>query len=327
LDKARGKRWVEAQRVDQGYNKRHGRSHRRSHGIGKSTLALAVARRLGGVVINADAMQVYADLRVLTARPSPTDEAVIPHALYGTVDAAISYSVAAWLSDAQDAIEAAHAAGRRPVLVGGTGLYLTALTEGLSQVPPIPPAVRTKWRTRQGKQSSEMLHAELAARDALMAGRLRPSDAQRIVRALEVIEGTGRSLAHWQADRVPGPLAGAALTRILITPERSRLRQTIAERFAVMVARGAVEEAATLIARGLEPALPAMKAIGLRQLGEFAAGRLSLPHAMEAAITLTRQYAKRQETWFRHRFADWPRVSNAADGLDLIDRDAAQLRR
>lgn len=264
------------------------------------------------MVVNADAMQVYRDLRVLTARPSPQEEARAPHALYGHVDGAQAHSVAAWLADARAALGRAREEGRVPVVAGGTGLYLAALTEGLSPVPPVPEEVRTHWRARQAQEPAEALHAALARRDPEMARRLRPSDPQRIVRALEVVDGTGRSLAEWQRER-EAPLlpAGPGVRRIVLSPDRTLLRRRIAERFQAMMAAGAVEEAAALASRGLDPDLPVMKAIGVAELSAHAEGRLSREEAVERAVTATRQYAKRQETWFRHRFADWERWPTA----------------
>ncbi len=259
----------------------------------------------GGTVINADAMQVYRDLSILTARPSADDEAAVPHALYGHVDAATPYSVAAFLADAAAAIAAARGSGRVPVIVGGTGLYLAALTEGLSAVPEIPPDIRARWRARAGEAD---LHATLARRDPVMAARLRPTDPQRIVRALEVIDATGRSLADFQAERSPPVLPLADAEAMVLAPDRAVLRERIARRLQVMMAAGAVEEAARLAARGLPTDLPAMKAIGLAPLAAHAAGRLSREEALAAAVTETRQLAKRQETFFRGRLAGWPRV-------------------
>lgn len=271
---------------------------------------MALATRHGGVVINADSMQVYGDLAILTARPSAADEARVPHALYGHVDAASAHSVAAWLADIAAALDTARGQGRRPIIVGGTGLYLAALTEGLSPMPDVPAAVRERWRQRQGELPSEALHAELARRDPAMAARLRPSDPQRIVRALEVIEGTGRSLLAFQAERSAPLIDPAHAARIVLAPDRTVLRARIAERFETMMAAGALAEAGRLAARNLDGTLPAMKAIGVVALTSHAAGTLSREEAIARAITESRQYAKRQDTWFRNRFGDWPRYQS-----------------
>lgn len=276
---------------------------------------MSLAERHDGIIVNADAMQVYRDLRILTARPDAADEARVPHALFGTVDAAEPHSVALWLDDAAAALAAARATGRRPIVVGGTGLYLAALTEGLSPIPPVPAGIRQAWRARQAEASPQALHAELARRDPEMAARLRPSDPQRVIRALEVIDATGRSLADWQRERSAPLIAPGEAVRIVLAPPRAALREAIAIRFERMMEEGAVEEAARLAARGLDPALPAMKAIGVRPLAAHAAGELDRSEAVARAVTESRQYAKRQETWFRHRFRDWPRAENAMAAL------------
>ncbi|WP_226583374.1 tRNA (adenosine(37)-N6)-dimethylallyltransferase MiaA [Acuticoccus sediminis] len=277
---------------------------------GKSALSLALAERLGGAIVNADSMQVYRDLRVLTARPSAADEALAPHHLYGHVDAAEAMSVARWLDGVRAALSEVRAAGRVPIVVGGTGLYLAALTEGLSSMPDIPQAVRQRWREAQAREPSEALHAALAVRDPAMAARLRPSDPQRIVRALEVIEATGRSLGEWQGEREPPLLpVGPGVAAIVVSPPREILRERIALRFEAMLEECAVDEAVGLLARGLDPALPAMKAIGVAPLSAYAAGRTGRAEAVAEAVRQTRQYAKRQDTWFRHRFAGWQRLA------------------
>ncbi|UOM36942.1 tRNA (adenosine(37)-N6)-dimethylallyltransferase MiaA [Acuticoccus sp. I52.16.1] len=277
---------------------------------GKSQLALTLAERLGGAVVNADSMQVYRDLRVLTARPGVADEARAPHHVYGTLDAAEPASVARWLGDAATAIEAARHAGRVPIVVGGTGLYLAALTEGLSPMPRIPDAVRRHWRQAQAHEPPQVLHAILAERDPAAAARLRPTDPQRIVRALEVVEATGRSLSAWQAERTPPVLPrGPGVAAYVLAPPRDLLRERIAQRFEAMMEAGAVEEAVGLTARRLDPALPAMKAIGVAQLSAYAMGLVGRGEAVADAVTRTRQYAKRQDTWFRNRFADWERLA------------------
>jgi len=282
---------------------------------------MALAERHGGTVVNADAMQVYRDLRVLTARPSQADEARVPHALFGHVDGAAAYSVAAFVDDAAAAIAAARAAGRVPVVVGGTGLYLSALVEGLSPVPPVPDHVRNAWRGRQAAMPAEALHAELARRDPVMAARLHPSDPQRIVRALEVKEATGRSLVEWQSERAPPVLAAdPRVRRIVLSPPRGLLRGRIEARLEAMIDGGAVAEAEALAARGLDPGLPVMKAIGVAQLADHAAGRAGLDEAVARAVTASRRYAKRQDTWFRHRFADWARFACVEDAIDTAER-------
>lgn len=283
---------------------------------GKSALALDLARRLGGVVVNADASQVYADLRVLSARPAPADEAAVPHALYGHVDAAEAYAVGRYLDDVHRVInrlstgaEAASQqdalAGKIPIFVGGTGLYLEALTAGLAAVPAIPEEVRARWRAF-GPASA--LYAELSQRDPEMAARLRPTDPQRLIRALEVIDATGRSLARWQEEATRGPLDPLDTLRIALAPERAVLRERIARRLAAMVAEGAVEEAARLDARGLDPALPAIKALGVRPLAAHARGDTSLDEALDRTRLDTGRYAKRQSTWFRNRMEGWRQV-------------------
>ena len=268
-------------------------------------------------MVNADSMQVYRDLWILTARPSTTEVERRPHALYGHVDAANAYSVAAWLDDARTALEAARSAGCTAIFVGGTGLYLAALTQGLSPVPPIPARIRAHWRGRQA--DGEALHGTLAALDPLMAERLRPSDTQRIVRALEVFDATGRSLAHWQAVRCDGPLTGdLSYKAIVLEPPRDALRGAIATRFSRMLEEGALEEVERLVARDLPPDRPAMKAIGVRPLAAHLAGEVTLNEATEQAVRDSGRYAKRQSTWFRHRFSSWERAGEANAAYDLI---------
>lgn len=275
---------------------------------GKSALALDLARALDGVVINADSMQIYRDLCILTARPSPAEEAAAPHRLYGHVDPARPFSVADWLADAGAALAEAEAEGRVPIFVGGTGLYFEALTKGLAPVPEVPEEIRGFWRARAEAVGAAGLHRELAARDPVMAARLRPTDTQRLTRALEVIEATGRSLADWQAmAHSPALVAAEGAVRIVLEPARAVLHERIARRFEAMVADGAVAEAAAFAARGLSPAMPATRAIGVAALADVAAGRISLAQGIERGIVETRQYAKRQSTWFRGRMGDWAR--------------------
>lgn len=279
---------------------------------GKSALATELAARHGGVVVNADSMQVYDTLSVLTARPSQADMKVVPHALYGHVDAATTYSTGVWLRDVEAALSAARAAGRLPVIVGGTGLYFTALLGGLSEMPEIPAGIRAHWRGRLADAGPEHLHAELAARDPETATGLNPADGQRIVRALEVLEATGRPLRVLQRRKGRALLDPAGCRKILLTPERSLLHERIARRASAMLAGGAAfDEVRQLSRLRLDPALPIMKAIGVRELLDVLAGLRSLPEAETAITTATRQYAKRQTTWFRNQFGtDWLQVGN-----------------
>lgn len=275
---------------------------------GKSQRALALAAAHGGVVINADSMQVYRELRVLSARPSPGDEAAIPHRLYGHVGAATRYSVGQWLADAAEALAEARSEGQLPVFVGGTGLYFKALTEGLAAIPPIPPEIRAGVLAAAEGEPAEALHARLAARDPETAAATRPSDRARILRGLEVIEATGRPLAEWRRGPGSAPLLAADRTmRIVLDPPRPLLHERIAERADCMIHDGAIDEALALGALGLSPDLPAMKAIGVRQFLDHHAGKLTLAEAIASVKTETRRYAKRQVTWFRHQAADWPR--------------------
>lgn len=279
---------------------------------GKSALALRIAERCDGIIVNADSMQVYAELRILTARPTPDDEARAPHRLYGHVRSADGYTVARYLEDAAGALAAA--GGKPVILVGGTGLYFNALTQGLSEIPPVDPAVRTFWRDRAQQMSARALHEELAVCDPVLYGRLHPHDTQRILRALEVNDSTGTPLSVWQERRSPPVLADARPIKVVIAPDRAWLHQRIAERFDAMVGAGGLEEAAAFAALGLDPALPAMKAIGLPEMIAAARGEMSAEAAVEAAVTATRQYAKRQETWFRNQMADWRRVDPERHG-------------
>lgn len=268
---------------------------------GKSALAMAVAERFRGVVINADSMQVYRELRILTARPSPSDEVRVPHRLYGVMSAAEPCSAGRWRTMALAEIEAAHADGRLPVLCGGTGLYLKSLTEGLSPMPQVPAAVRAAVRGRLKNDGAAALHRELAARDPATAARLEPSDGQRIARALEILEATGRTLAAWQSEPPSGPPPGLDFSTILLVPPRDVLYAACGRRLEEMIAAGALEEVRQLVAMGLDPALPAMKALGIPELARHLAGNCELESAVRAAQQATRRYAKRQLTWLRHQ--------------------------
>lgn len=281
---------------------------------GKSALALALAERAGGVVINADSMQVYRDLRVLSARPSVEEEARAPHLLYGHVDGADEYSVAHWLEDVRRVL--GELEGRLPILIGGTGLYFKALTRGLSPMPAIPEAVRQKVRALGDDAGA--LHARLAALDPETALRLRPSDTQRLLRAIEVFEATGKPLARWQDERTDPPVLPADdALKIFLATDRTALRERIARRFRLMMEEGALDEVRALDARGLPADRTILKAHGVPWLRRHLAGEISLDEAIEGSILDTRQYAKRQDTWFRHQLDGWMALSPEEAGRAL----------
>ncbi len=265
---------------------------------GKSALALDIAARIGGTVINADSMQIYRELRVLTARPTPAEETLAPHALYGVRPAAEAGSVAWWRDAALAAIAASRVAGRVPILCGGTGLYFAALAGGLASIPEPGPAARAEARELLAWGGAAALHARLAAADPDTASRLRPSDGQRLARAWEVWRGTGRGLAAWQAQTTKA--AGEAFRAILLDPPRPALREAIAARTQAMLAHGALDEVRDLLALRLDPALPAMRAHGVPELAAHLVGDLGLEAAMSRIRLVTGQYTKRQATWFRH---------------------------
>ncbi|AEI03806.1 tRNA dimethylallyltransferase MiaA [Afipia carboxidovorans OM5] len=272
---------------------------------GKSALALALAEAAGGTVINTDSMQVYRDLRVLTARPTIEEEVCAPHRLYGHVDAAVNYSAGAWVNDAAAVLAEVHAEGRLPIFIGGTGLYFKALTRGLSDVPPVPDEVRQGVRARLDRDGPEALHEELARRDPQAAARLKPRDRVRIARALEVVEATGRPLADWHAHGLPPLLPAEGVTALFLAPDRAALYERIDRRFEVMAASGALAEAEALGRRGLDPLLPAMKAHGVPALIRHLAGELTREEAIAIGQIDTRHYAKRQFTWFRHQLPEF----------------------
>ncbi|MBS9720870.1 tRNA (adenosine(37)-N6)-dimethylallyltransferase MiaA [Tianweitania sp. BSSL-BM11] len=275
---------------------------------GKSALALRLARANGALIVNADSMQVYDVLRVVTARPGEADLGQAPHRLYGHVAPTIAFSTGSWLRDV-----AALAArdGERPLIfVGGTGLYFRALVEGFAEMPTIPPHIRDRWRYKLHEEGPDKLHRILRAEDPKMAAALRPGDGQRIVRALEVLETSGRSISEWQADSRPALIDRASASFQVIEPDRAVLVERINRRFDRMVEEGALDEVAALLALDPDPAVPAMKAIGVRELGEVLADRMPLADAIERAKIATRQYARRQSTWFRNQFGpEWQRIS------------------
>jgi len=268
---------------------------------GKSALALDVAAALPATIINADSMQVYRELRVLTARPTPADEAKVPHRLFGVRAAAEPCSAGRWLRLAVSEIEAAHAAERLPIVVGGTGLYLKALLEGLAEVPEIPEAVTREARALHVRLGGVAFRETLAALDPDAAGRLSASDSQRLIRAYAVARATDRPLADWQRMSAPGPALNARFAVIVLSPPRAALNAALDARFDAMMAEGALDEVRALLALGLDPMLPALKAVGVPELRRFLDGDGSLAEAVAAAKGATRNFAKRQMTWLRHQ--------------------------
>ncbi|HZG08655.1 MAG TPA: tRNA (adenosine(37)-N6)-dimethylallyltransferase MiaA [Allosphingosinicella sp.] len=278
---------------------------------GKSALALALAKRTGGVIINADSAQAYRDLRIVSARPSPAEEARAPHRLYGYRDGASPCSAADWAEDARAEIAKAHAAGRLPILVGGTGLYIRTLLQGIAPVPAPDPAVREAVRAMPVAQA----FAALGMEDPEAAARLQPADTTRVQRALEVVRSTGRPLAKWQQERTGGIGGEVALRPLLLLPPRQWLYARCDRRFAEMLSEEGLAEVRSLVARKLDPALPVMRAIGVREVAAHIAGGLTHEEALAAGQTATRQYAKRQYTWFANQPpSEWPRYRGILDG-------------
>lgn len=287
---------------------------------GKSALALELALSTGGIVINADSMQVYRDLRIITARPTHGEEGRAPHRLYGHVDAAVNFSAGAWVVDATKALEEAKAEGRLPIFIGGTGLYFKALTAGLSVVPPIPAEIREGVRARLERNGVEALHEELARRDPRAAERLNLRDRTRIARALEVVEATGRSLLDWHHEGQPPLLPKDSFHAVFLAPERDELYARIDARFDAMLGAGALREVERLAARHLDPLLPAMKAHGVPALIRHLRGEIGLDDAATIGRADTRHYAKRQFTWFRHQLPEfeWVKPEEARSWLAAI---------
>ena len=277
---------------------------------GKSALALRRARELGGVIVNADAMQVYDVLRVLTARPGPGETDEVPHLLHGMVSPRQRFSTGDWLRAVAALLPEVD--GRPLIFAGGTGLYFEALLNGLAAVPPVPEAAVAAAEAEVRGLDGEARQRLIAARDPEMARRLKAPDPQRVVRALAVLSATGRSLASFQEDRAPALLEDCELERIVLNPDRDVLGTRIASRFGTMLQDGAVEEVQRLRALDLDPSLPAMKAIGVREIGDWIDGRCDRAEAVERAVIATRQYAKRQRTWFRNRMPDWHWVDPAS---------------
>lgn len=285
-------------------------------GSGKSALALALAREFDGVIINADSMQVYRELEIVSARPKLSEMGDVPHRLYGHVSGEVAYSTGAWLEDVAVVLAELEASDKRAIFVGGTGLYFQALLEGFSQVPDIDPEVRSFWRG-EAERLGAALHDELKGRDPVMAGRLEPGDTQRIVRALEVIEGTGRSLSEWQKMNSVPLLDADNTHRYVVEWERGVLYERINLRFAKMIEAGALEEIKALDALHYDASLPIMRALGVPELLRHIRGETTLPEAVEAASQQTRRYAKRQLTWLRGNMIAWEAL-NAQDMERLL---------
>lgn len=274
---------------------------------GKSALALNLARETGALIINADSQQLYADLRVLTARPSPEDEAQADHRLYGVADAADAWSVGKWSRAALNLLDIARADGRPAILVGGTGLYFTALTRGLAEIPPVPQSVRDAVEADYMAQGEAAFRARLAEIDAEAARSIEQGDRQRLVRAMSVHSASGRALSDWKADTRPLLSPGSWRGRV-IEPDRADLYANCDRRVDLMMENGALDEVRALTARNLSPALPAMKAVGVRELAAYLAGEIGRDEAIDALKQATRNYAKRQLTWFRNQTPGWARV-------------------
>jgi tRNA dimethylallyltransferase len=278
---------------------------------GKSALALALAERANGVIVNADSAQVYQDLRIVSARPGAEEEARAPHRLYGYRDGAEACSAADWAADARREIADAHAAGLLPILAGGTGLYLRTLLDGIAPVPAIDPQVREAVRALPVGEAYQALLGE----DPAAAARLRSSDTTRVQRALEVVRSSGRPLGEWQQERRGGISNAIRLEALLLLPPRDWLYARCDRRFEEMLFSQGIGEVRSLLARELDPALPVMRAIGVREIAAFLAGELSREQALEAGRTATRQYAKRQYTWFANQLpSEWPRFREVLEG-------------
>jgi tRNA dimethylallyltransferase len=275
---------------------------------GKSALALRVAGAVGGELVNADALQLYSDLTALSARPTPEETAGVPHHLFGVADGADGWSVGRWARAAGPVIDEIVARGRTAVVVGGTGLYFKALTDGLADIPPTPAAVRAGVGKTFDTLGEARFRELLASVDPVAEARIAPGDRMRLSRALEVLEATGRPLTAWQAKTAPA-LPADAWRAMVIEPERDRLYARCDARFETMLEGGALDEVRALIARGLDPDLPVLKAVGVRELAAHLRGEISLAQAAELARRETRRYAKRQLTWLRNQTPDWPRIT------------------
>lgn len=291
-------------------------------GGGKSALALRLALAVGGEIVNADSMQLYADLRILTARPSDEDEARAPHHLFGVADAGEAWSVGRWLAAARDVLGDIAGRGRTAIVVGGTGLYFRSLTRGLADIPPVPSAIRQETAAMFDALGEAAFRDRLAGVDPAAARRIGTGDRQRLMRAWEVFAATARALSDWQADG-PGVLDGAAWRGVILSPPRAELYRRCDARLVDMIEAGALDEVAHLMARGLDAGLPAMKALGVAPLAALLRGEMSLDQALARAQQETRHYVKRQITWFRHQTPDWPRIEGR-DGDEQLGQILAR---
>jgi len=285
---------------------------------GKSSLALELAKRHDGVIINADSMQVYRGLQLLSARPGAADLARARHFLYGFVDPSQRFSTGAWLRAAADLISGDELADKTLIFVGGTGLYFQGLTDGFTPVPDVPAEIMAQISKQVLPLDRNQRLALLLERDPQMAEQLKEPDQQRVIRALSVVAATGRSLASWQKEKQAGLLNGFKLEKLVLNPDRDLLRERIQRRFSLMLQSGVVDEVNALLALKLAADLPVMKAIGVRQIADWQMGLISVDEAQNLAVNATRQYAKRQRTWFRKKMKDWDWLSSKADFHRII---------
>jgi tRNA dimethylallyltransferase len=290
---------------------------------GKSALALELARQLDAVIVNADSMQVYRDLQILTARPGAPETSICEHVLYGFVDGAETFSTGRWIAEISQVLAALARDNRLAIITGGTGLYFKALTAGLAPVPDTPEAIRAKWRERLRQAGAGSLFAELEQVDPDMAEQLEPSDGQRIARALEVMEATDKSLDYWRDQPAEPALSGWRYVNLVIAPEREALYARCDSRFDQMIEQGALDEARALAARKLDPGLPVMKALGVPELIAVNDGTLEIERAREVIKRDTRRYAKRQMTWFRNQLAGWPQIAPSRAVKHVLDAVSA----
>ena len=293
---------------------------------GKSALALALAGELGGAIVNADSQQVYREWRILTARPSAEEETQAPHFLYGHVPLDADYSVGRWLAEAAEALATCRARGLRPVIAGGTGLYFRALTQGLAPIPPVPPETRAAAEAALARLGPDTLFRRLAARDPETATTLDAANPARILRAWEVLEATGTGLAGWHRRTPPPLIPPADADRLALTPPREALYARCDARLDAMVEAGVLDEVARVVALGLDPSLPGMKAVGAPELMTHLRGEIPRDEAIARAKTATRNYAKRQLTWIRNQMRDWPRL-DSADASENLARAYALIEK